>query len=197
MTENGTKRLTWEAWLPPGAPHPGDDELLTRDELIERVKELGTPVTTNQLRYWENVGAFPRPVRRFWPTAGAVSALYPLWAAVLVPRLDEMRRDGVPWDEIGRDLRARVPAAVSLTVADEGAIGSSDVAHVVKIPVADATIVAASAIGDLAYAERIAPALKAYARRYAAITGRAVATIEVRLADETGATLIEHILTPQ
>jgi hypothetical protein len=57
--------------------------------------------------------------------------------------------------------------------------------------------VAASAIGDLAYAERIAPALKAYARRYAAITGRAVATIEVRLADETGATLIEHILTPQ
>lgn len=66
---------TWLDWqcgeLPPL------DELLTREQLLERLNNAGVDVTERRLMFWETFGALPRPVRKRHD--GATRALYPAW----------------------------------------------------------------------------------------------------------------------
>lgn len=96
-------KATWEQWVREGAPAPVPEDLVTRDELIDLLREFGDQMTTNELRYWEAKGALPRPVRR--SHTGTVRALYPMWVIDLVPRVRDLRAQGVPLPEIGEQLR--------------------------------------------------------------------------------------------
>lgn len=82
---------TWDAWVPQGWFAPGDEELITRDELLSRVGQSGRKVTTRSLQLWENLGLVPRPIRRWHE--GAVRALYAPWVADVVERV-AYRRSG-------------------------------------------------------------------------------------------------------
>ncbi len=94
---------TWVDWVKDGAPDPSPEDLITRDELIDHLREAGIPITTRELRYWETEGALPRPVKR--SHTGAIRAVYPRWVLRLVPRLRTLRHQGVPLPEIGAHLR--------------------------------------------------------------------------------------------
>lgn len=97
------KKATWVDWVKDGAPNPKPEDLITRDEMIDRLHEAGVPITTRELRYWEAEGALPRPVRR--AHTGATRAVYPNWVLALVPRARALRHQGVPLPEIGVHLR--------------------------------------------------------------------------------------------
>lgn len=112
------KRETWRDWLPEVAPDP--DELLTRDELIGRLRSWRVDATEADLRYWEYAGVLPRPVRRWHD--GAVRALYPDWFPHLVRELRRLqRREGLTLEEIAPRLRvhARISLALSNNITDE------------------------------------------------------------------------------
>jgi DNA-binding transcriptional MerR regulator len=99
------KRTTWRDWLPPGAPEPA--RLLTRDEVVRWLGEAGVAVTANDLRFWEQEGVLPHPVRQ--GHRGATRAVYPDWIVPLVERLRELQGQGKSLREIARVLR---PSAI-------------------------------------------------------------------------------------
>jgi len=57
-----TKRETWRDWLPPDAPPP--THLLTREEVVARLQEAGIKASVDDLRFWEQEGILPHPVRQ-------------------------------------------------------------------------------------------------------------------------------------
>ena len=94
-------RETWRDWLPPDAPEP---ELLTREQLVARLREAGIDADVSDLRYWEYHGILPRPVRQRHD--GATRAVYPDWFVWLVGLLREYQgRDNKSLQEIGPALR--------------------------------------------------------------------------------------------
>ncbi len=102
------KRETWREWFPPGTP----GELLTRNELLGRLAEMGIDATESDLRYWEYSGVLPRTVRQ-WHN-GAVRAVYHELVAYLVKELRRLQRyEGRALEEIAPRLRttARLLAA--------------------------------------------------------------------------------------
>ena len=112
------KPSTWRDWMPAGAPEP--EELLTRDELLARLKAWRVDATEADLRFWEYSGVLPRPIRR-WHN-GAVRALYPDWFPHLVRELRRLqRREGLTLGEIATRLlvHARISLALSTDATDE------------------------------------------------------------------------------
>jgi len=97
----------------PGTPEPTD--LITRDEVIARLRRRGVKVAARTLAHWESVGATPHPVRRW--RDGAPRALYPDWVvdiAIQVPHF--LRYEGLTLSEVGDALRGQLwpPDAVVL-----------------------------------------------------------------------------------
>jgi hypothetical protein len=62
----------------------GVSGLITRDELLETLEQRGFDVPLSSLRYWEYIGAIPKPIRKWDPTVRAVRAMYPLAAVETV-----------------------------------------------------------------------------------------------------------------
>ncbi len=98
-------KATWEDWVREGAPDPHDD-LITRDQLLDLLHSADFPITPRELQYWETAGALPRAVKR--SHMGAIRALYPAWILDLVPRVRELRRQGLPLREIGAHLQNHI-----------------------------------------------------------------------------------------
>jgi len=94
---------TWRDWLPADWPEPA---VITRAELLAQLAARGAPVDERLLRYWEQQGASPRPVRR--SHQGQVQALYPAWMADVVIALHAWRAT--------RRLRSIIPLARLLFV---------------------------------------------------------------------------------
>lgn len=101
-----TKRETWYAWLPDGAPKPRVEDLLTREELLARLRRIRPVVTETALRSWERKDVLPHPIRQWHE--GSVRALYPPWYPDLVRQLRRLQRDGYPLAAIGGELYAYV-----------------------------------------------------------------------------------------
>jgi len=104
------KRETWRDWLPPNMPPQAEDDLVTRDQLLDQVKRRCAadtkPVTEIDLRYWEHLGALPGPVRK-WHN-GATRALYPGWMWLAVREVRLLQRAGYSLAQIAPQLRAYV-----------------------------------------------------------------------------------------
>lgn len=104
-----TTRETWVDWM----PTEGRDEalldaepLLTRDELIADLKQIGVDVTSRDLILWQSRGVIPYPQRK--QHRGAVRALYPQWMIDIVRMLRDLQGQGYKLREIGPILRSHV-----------------------------------------------------------------------------------------
>lgn len=72
-------------------------DLITREEVLERVRALGVPLTDRTLKRWEARGIVPRAVRRRF--RGATRATYP---AAVVPLIEQaFRRQHPEWMRAG------------------------------------------------------------------------------------------------
>lgn len=98
-------RQTWRDWAP-DAPEP--DELLSRDELVERLASQGVKVSVRDLRNWQVGGVIPYGIRKW--DGDAPRSMYPPWMIDLVRDLRAMQAQGVPLAEIGHKLQTRAPA---------------------------------------------------------------------------------------
>ncbi len=102
MAEKKSRRETWEAWQDRQAPPP---RLVTREETLALLAELGLRVTERDLRFWEARGVLPRPVRRWYE--GATRAVYPRWIVGLVLQLRYWQQEGLQLAELPGPLRLK------------------------------------------------------------------------------------------
>jgi hypothetical protein len=93
---------TWLDTLPEGDPEPSLDELMTRQELVEKLRANGIPVSETDIVFWEKRGVLPRAIRRH--RDGAPRALYPKRAYGAIAILRSLQRDGMSLDAITRFL---------------------------------------------------------------------------------------------
>ncbi len=163
-------RETWRDWS--GGAEPPADELLTRSEFLDRLRQRGVDVTESTLLHWERAGALPRPVRRWRGRTPAT--WYPEWLVPLAARIPGLQADGLELREIGPRLRHVVSS-------DTAQVRVTEETTVVKYPPG-----ATTAAGK----DDIAPALLALARRYERITGSRVVRVEARIIDEEGRPLV-------
>lgn len=167
---------TWVDWMPPGSPEP--EGLLTRDELVDRLRRRGVDVTARTLAHWESVGALPRAVRRW--RDGAPRALYPEWIVGLAAQVRDLaQHEGLSLREVGQHLRSQAQAPPVGTILPDG-----------------------STFGGVLFAgfprtiaKMMDPALAAFVRRYTHTTGRHPTRVELHLVDERGHTFV-RVLTP-
>jgi hypothetical protein len=110
-TKAPPKRETWENWIPPGWFGPTDEELITRDELLDRVRELGADIHPRTLQIMEKDGLVPRPIRRWH--GDAVRAIYAPWVVELVIRAYLHRRKRWSLEEAQADMREAVKSAIA------------------------------------------------------------------------------------
>ena len=110
---NGTKtrQKTWLDLLPPGAPEIPTDDLLTRQELLQELRDRGVDVSEVALVYWEKAGVLPRSIRR--RRHGAPRSLYPHYAVDAVAHLRELQAAGRNLDQIAPLMRAWALAPVA------------------------------------------------------------------------------------
>jgi hypothetical protein len=150
-------RLTWRDWIPaePGWFGPTDEELITRDELLDRVQELGVKIHPRTLQILENQGLVPRPIRQWHE--GAVRALYAPWVVDLAMRAYDRRQGRWPLEKARADVRDAVKRAIFTYGMDRWGgkgIPLDFTKHLVEL-----------------------------ARRQESITGRPVPVVEVRFLD--------------
>ena len=99
---------TWLDWAPSDYP-PESSDLLTREGVLDLLKERQILATERNLRSWEYLGVLPRPILRHY--GGAPRALYPEWIVELVWWLGEYRARGLTLSEI-QPLIRKLGAAV-------------------------------------------------------------------------------------
>ena len=166
-TTNGTKpqappKETWADWQSPASPEP--EPLLTRAELVERVRADGFDVTERVLAYWEHSGVLPRAVRRW--RDGKPAALYPQWAVSAVVTIRIMQTAGESLDLIRCAIRGIYHRPLS---EDE------------RRPLADAYFAATK--------ELTAP-MRALARQWARWNGQGVDVLKIYIRGDDGATSV-------
>ncbi len=93
----------WSDWMPDDAPELEDEHLISREELIDRLRSEGISVTARQLHYWEGLGATPLPIRRSFK--GAIRATYPHWTVDVVREFKRLQASGRRLATIGQALR--------------------------------------------------------------------------------------------
>ncbi len=185
-----TKR-TWRDWAP-DAPEPPD--LLSRDELVERLAAEGVKASVRDLRNWQVAGAIPYGIRRW--DGDAPRAMYPLWMADLVRELRAMQAQGIPLLEIGHRLQANAKTYaarrdasiagstpnIGVSVPSGGQRGNLNVQDAGQIGAAESISVVASP----APPPDIPPRLLEWARDHERTFGIKIAHVDVALVDEYG-----------
>jgi len=164
---------TWRDWLPKGAPAP--DDLLTREEVLDRLRSWGVEATAADLRYWEYEGILPRAVRR--QHAGAVRAVYPAWFPHMVRRLRDLQAEGATLNEIAPQLR--IHARLTLAYEQSGTSTRARDAAVRVPPWAQQP-------EDIQLGFDLAAALEKLADAHAKFRGVPVARIEVHVVGTDG-----------
>jgi len=171
----GPSRPTWRDWLGHDAPEP--TEMLSREQLIDRLRADHINVTSATIALWQRRGLLPYPTKRREGTA--TIGYYPNWIATLVQELRRLQGSGLKLEQIGPHLRSlarqiTAPTSVTRVISahDEGVIGASETASVPRIPAS-----APDSFGPLA---------EALARIYRHEYGTAIQKVEVRLVDDRG-----------
>jgi len=106
---------TWRDWMPEGAAEP--ERLLSRDELVARLGYYHIEADATDLRFWEQRGILPRPVRQ--RRDGAMRTTYPEWALLLVQRIRQLQAEGFSLAQIRPRIR-RFAELMLLQKAEEG-----------------------------------------------------------------------------
>jgi len=161
-TENGAKPETWRDWLPAGGPEP--DRLYTRDQVLDLARGMRAEVSTSDIRYWEQVGVLPRPVRRWHE--GAVRAVYPLLIAYLIKELRRLQRyEGLSLAE----ARPRLRTYARMWLTYDAAYAQRD-----RVP------------EDLSLGPNLAGELERLANEWAELAGVPVDRVEVHVIGTSG-----------
>lgn len=191
------RRETWLDWLPVGTPEP--DELLTRAQFLDRLRQRGVDVTESTLLHWERTGALPRAVRRWRGRTPAT--WYPVWLVPLAARIPGLQADGLELREIGPRLRTHVAAGATMSAGAGQATATGQPGSLAAGATMSARAGTAAAgaggtttVADHATEDDIAPAFLALALRYERITGSRVVRIEGRITDADGRT-VEYVTT--
>jgi len=100
VTAASTKQ-TWRDWMPEGTPEPKG--LLSRDELVDRLRYYRIEADATDLRFWEQRGILPRPVRQ--RRDGAIRTTYPEWVISLVRRIRQLQAEGFSLEQIRPRIR--------------------------------------------------------------------------------------------
>lgn len=101
-TATKAKRETWRDWMP-GEP-PDGMVIMSRDELLDALRDRGIDITPRTLERWQAAGALPYPVRRWHEDA--VKATYPGWLVPAIAHLRELQDQSVPVARIAQHMRA-------------------------------------------------------------------------------------------
>lgn len=98
------ERETWEAWLPEGTVIP-DADLITREELLNSLHNMGVKVSARDLANWQTGGVIPYGVWRWHEPTRKTRALYPNAMIPLITRLRQLQNEGMQLRDIGPRLR--------------------------------------------------------------------------------------------
>ena len=159
---------SWRDWTPDGYPEPDDDELITREQLIDELNRANVKMTARNLRHWEALGILPGPIRRHHE--GATRALYAPWVVRLATIAAAAKTFGSSPEKLGREMR--------------------ETARTVIVQVA----LRKQAATD----ERIRDAVKALADRYEEYLGERPALVSMSFRRDDGAHLYDfEIPTPE
>jgi len=173
MTGESIKpKATWREWIPEGIPEPYDDELISRDTLLNQLREYNVGISPRTLQRWEGLGLIPGPVRKWHD--GATRALYAPWVVNVVIVVNAAKVRGDTNDHIienvhlwvENDLQGRWSGRKGV---DRRGIWQTEV-----------------------MGERIPGALVELADTYEGIFGDRVAFAELRLRGPSGRTLITY-----
>lgn len=157
---------TWRDWMPEGAPEP--DQILTRDELVERLRYYNVDADTESLRFWEREGILPRPIRQ--RRNGATRTTYPDWMIYLVRRIRQLQAEGFSLEQI----RPRVRRSAEMLLGGElGLAHLSPEQYREAERLRDTMPFWQYAVGaeDVEWPSSLGPALREMARRVEAVTG--------------------------
>jgi DNA-binding transcriptional MerR regulator len=155
---------TWRALMSPWWPDP--EPLLTRGELVDRLRSTGVNITPRTLAFWEQQGVVPRAVRRFHN--GKTQAVYPEWMIPLVTSVREMQQAGLSLEEIQGAIQVGIDAGE--WVLPPG---------VTRAAVHDRW----RDYHDLA--EALGPVVAELSRRWERATGRNLTAVSIQFCDET------------
>lgn len=184
------KQPTWRDWMPEGTPEPTEDQLLTRDQLVRRLRAMNVPTTPRMVLHWETQGALPRPVRRWY--RGATRATYAPWVVDAAAQVPALRRTGVPFPEIGRRLRAALAGSASASLSAASSLVASAVVHKASNDEASVAADGRSSVAAPPTDAELAGALATFAQRYFALGGIPVSAVEVRVTGADGVQRLHH-----
>ncbi len=164
---------TWRDWLAEDAPEPTG--LVTRDTLLDRLRNEGLGVGVYDLRNWQWAGIVPYGVSRWDPETRTTRAFYPPAMADIVRTLLARKADGHKLADLGPELRDQFR-----TLTSPRRVEAKDRAAIT------ATETAAAAVRPPALPTALAPALAELARNHERAFGGAIVAAEVRLIDDRG-----------
>jgi hypothetical protein len=98
---HSVNNLSWRDWMPVGSPMP---DLLTHDQLLERLRGRGVDLTSASFQHYRQRGVLPRPIRRRYE--GVTQAVYPDWFVPAIAQLRALQDQGKSLDEIKPWMRA-------------------------------------------------------------------------------------------
>lgn len=101
------EKETWQDWLPDGTAIP-EDALLTREDLISTLANIGVRVTPKDLANWQTGGVIPYGVLRWHEATGKTRTLYPAMMIQLIAQLRKLQNEGLQLQDIGTRLRSFV-----------------------------------------------------------------------------------------
>ncbi len=120
--KNSSPKETWLDWLdrvPPTIALESAQPLLTREELLNFLSEIGVKVSARDLLFWQQAGIIPFPTKRRDSERRAMVAIYPRWMVDLIGMLRTDQEAGIDLATISADLRKLV-ANSFVTPLDEG-----------------------------------------------------------------------------
>jgi len=177
VTVASTKQ-TWRDWMPEGTPEP--DRILTRDELVERLRYYNIDADTESIRFWERAGILPRPIRQ--RRDGATRTTYPDWMIYLVQRIRQLQAEGFSLEQI----RPRVRRSAELMLVGKAEGSEQQPATGVVQKVSRPFWQSATGAGDIEFPSELGPVLREMAQRVEVVTGVPSHHINVVIVSEDG-----------
>jgi hypothetical protein len=184
---------TWADWLAGDESAPGAGELLTRDELLARLRDEGIIVSSHDLKNWQRLGVLPLGIPH---RAGrSTHARYPPQAVIALALVRQLQSQGHTMADIRKILRGtfRIPPEEGQIVVNRGA-GTLALEHgrvIYRIAPPTATATGNAFAPDIILGKLDPPAglqdqVAAFARMAEQAYGGRIVRAELRLIDERG-----------